>query len=334
VIALLLGVFGCSSSAVSERVDAKADVISDDVGSADARDAAEEPIDAPSKDASADTASDAVSDAGSDVAASDAARASDAATGDASSESGASPDAAEAGADDARLATYEPCPTNGDACRIMPLGDSITDGCCGENAISMGGSYRVELFRLARVNHKKITFVGSHESGPATADGAPFPKAQEGHPGWTIADGGGRSGLQTPVAGWLAATPPHVVLLMIGTNDVDISYDLPNAPARLGTLLDTIFTKAPTALVVLAQIVPTQKDDENQRVRAFNAALPALVAARAAAGKHVTLVDMYGAFTKDAAFKTKLLANALHPSDAGYAAMAQVWWAAIGEVLR
>lgn len=70
------------------------------------------------------------------------------------------------------------------------------------------------------------------------------------------------------------------------------------------------------------------------RVRRFNAALPALVAARAAAGKHVVLVDMYGAFTKDPSFKTKLLANGLHPTDAGYAAMAQVWWTAIGGLLR
>ena len=50
-------------------------------------------------------------------------------------------------------------------------------------------------------------------------------------------------------------------------------------------------------------------------------------------GKHIVLVDMYDAFTKNPAFKTKLLANSLHPSDAGYSVMANVWWDAIGQLL-
>ncbi len=135
----------------------------------------------------------------------------------------------------------------------MPLGDSITDGCCGENTLSMFGSYRTTLFQLSLDQGKKLTFVGSHTSGPDMVGGAPFPKNQEGHGGFTIDDGGGRSGLQPQIKGWLMATPPDIVLLMIGTNDVDIQYDLPNAPARLGKLLDTIIQNAPNTLIVLAQ---------------------------------------------------------------------------------
>jgi lysophospholipase L1-like esterase len=228
---------------------------------------------------------------------------------------------------------YDPCPTNGDACRVMPLGDSITDGCCGENTLSMGASYRLALFELSLTNNKKLTFVGSEQSGPNTVDNVPFPKHEEGHPGWTIADGGGRSGLQTPIAGWLKATPPDIVTLMIGTNDVDIQYDLTTAPTRLGVLLDTIIETSPNALIVLAQIVPTQSDDENQRVRAYNDAMPALVKARADAGKHVVSVDMYDAFTMNPNFKTVLMDNGLHPKDAGYAVMANTWWDAIGPLL-
>ena len=197
----------------------------------------------------------------------------------------------------------------------------------------MGASYRLQLFHLSLMNNKKLTFVGSHESGPATVDNVAFPKKQEGHSGWTIADGGGRDGLQDMVAGWLAATPPHIITLMIGTNDVDISLDLANAPKRLGTLIDTIATAAPKALIVVAQIVPSRKDDENKRDETYNAAIPALVKARADAGKHVILVDMYGAYTKHADYKTSLLANDLHPTDAGYATMADVWWAAVGNLL-
>ena len=84
----------------------------------------------------------------------------------------------------------------------------------------------------------------------------------------------------------------------------------------------------------MAQIVPTTNDAENARVRAYNAGVATVVNARAAAGKHVALVDMYGAFTANAACKTAYMSDQLHPQDAGYAVMADVWYAAIGTLLR
>lgn len=226
---------------------------------------------------------------------------------------------------------YNPCPSNGDTCRVMPLGDSVTDGCCAGNGLK--ASYRPELFHQALSNDKKLTFVGSGSNGPNMVDAVSFPKKHEGHPGWTIADGGGRDGLQDMIVGWLNATPPDIVTLMIGTNDVNIQLDLPNAPKRLGTLIDTITQTKPNALVVVARILPTKKDDINVRVRAYNDAMPALVKARADAGKHVILVDIYSAFTKNTAFKTELMNDDLHPNEAGNAVMAKVWWDAIGKLL-
>jgi lysophospholipase L1-like esterase len=224
---------------------------------------------------------------------------------------------------------FNPCPTNGDACRIMPLGDSITDGA----GSSHGASYRLELFRLSLMNNKKLTFVGSHESGPNMVDNVAFPKKQEGHSGWTIDDGGGRSGLYPKMQEWLTAQPPHIVTLMIGTNDVDINLDVANAPKRLGLLLDRIIQYAPNALIVVAQMVPTTDDTENQRVMAYNNAIPDQVKTRADAGKHVTMVDMYAGFTKNANYKTEYMNDKLHPKDAGYVVMANIWWAKVGPLL-
>lgn len=212
----------------------------------------------------------------------------------------------------------------------MPLGDSITDLGGMEN-----GAYRVELFRLAVKNKKKLTFVGSHEGGPAMVEGKPFPRQQEGHSGWTIADGGGRDGLYDMIQGWLSATPPDIITLMIGTNDCDIPYDVDTAPMRLGALLDRIAESAPNVLTVVAQIVPTkeQKDAGDVRVKAYNAAIPALVKERADKGKHVVLVDMYGAFTKNPDYKTAYMNDNLHPNVAGLVVMAETWWSAVGALL-
>lgn len=210
----------------------------------------------------------------------------------------------------------------------MPLGDSITDLGGQEN-----GAYRVDLFKLSLTNNKKLTFVGSHASGPQMVEGVPFPRQQEGHSGWTIADGGGRDGLYDQMQAWLAATPPDIVTLMIGTNDTDIQLDLANAPMRLGLLLDRIAMYAPNALTVVAQIVPTTDDTGNQRVQAYNAAIPALVKARADAGKHIVMVDMYKAFTDNPNYKTAYMGDKLHPKAEGLVVMANTWWAAIGSLL-
>src|SRR5512141_2681279 len=64
---------------------------------------------------------------------------------------------------------YDPCPTNGDACKSLPLGASITWG------IGYDGAYRVELFSKAIGAQKKITFTGSLSNGPSTVAGQPFP---------------------------------------------------------------------------------------------------------------------------------------------------------------
>ena len=54
-----------------------------------------------------------------------------------------------------------------------------------------------------------------------------------------------------------------------------------------------------------------------------------MVAARAGAGKHVILVDMYGAFTANADYKDALLYDDTHPQDVGYSLMASVWYTAV-----
>lgn len=74
---------------------------------------------------------------------------------------------------------YTPCPTTGEPCKILPLGDSITDGI----GVQGGGGYRIELFRKARAAGKNITFVGSLVNGPSMVDGAAFPRNHEGHSG-------------------------------------------------------------------------------------------------------------------------------------------------------
>ncbi|WP_234022656.1 SGNH/GDSL hydrolase family protein [Sorangium cellulosum] len=210
---------------------------------------------------------------------------------------------------------FTPCPTNGDPCKILPLGDSITDGV----GVQGGGGYRIELFKKARAAGQNITFVGSLVNGPTMVDGAAFPRNHEGHSGWRI------SGIAGLVPTPALAEGPHIVLLMAGTNDVIQNDNLSMAPQRLGALLDKIFTSAPEALVVVAQIIPVTFADA--AAVTYNSALRGIVEARASAGQHVVLVDMH------TGFPASELPDGVHPNEAGFARMANVWYTAIGDLL-
>jgi lysophospholipase L1-like esterase len=211
---------------------------------------------------------------------------------------------------------FDPCPPAGTACKILPLGDSITDGI---GTAVRGGGYRVELFSKAVADNKTITFVGGSMNGPDMVAGKPFPKSHEGHSGWTI----GR--VDTDIIPMPALnSDPHIVLVHLGTNDM---YQMPaGADTRLGMLMDQIIAELPNALLVVSSIItyPPEEDD----VEAFNAKIPGLVMTRASAGKHVIFVDQHQGFPESE------LSDGIHPGNAGYDRMGTVWYNAIKSYLH
>jgi len=211
----------------------------------------------------------------------------------------------------------------------MPFGDSITDGYNGDTP----GGYRVELFRLAHQAQKNISLVGSGYNGPDTVDGIDFPHDHEGHSGWTIAPAGGRSGISTLVGTVMSAHVPHIVLLMIGTNDAIDNYQMTTAPERLGSLIDSIYQQLPDVFIVVGQPIPSRGDAARGddvaltgRIQTFHQAIPGLVQSRADAGKHIIYVDM---FTPFAPKKATLLEDQWHPNLEGYAILGTQWYQAL-----
>jgi lysophospholipase L1-like esterase len=80
--------------------------------------------------------------------------------------------------------------------------------------------------------------------------------------------------------------------------------------------------------VVLAQIIPLGYGT-NDVIKAYNQAIPGLAQQRAAAGKHIVLVDMYTGFNAS----SMLGSDSIHPNTAGYKFMADHWYAVIGSLL-
>lgn len=211
---------------------------------------------------------------------------------------------------------YSPCPKPGEACRVLPLGDSLTWG------IGYDGGYRVALFERARADSKRITFTGSQQNGPLLAQGQAFPRNHEGRSGWTIAQIA--STIPRPALDPL----PNIVLLHAGTNDVYAHATTAAMADELETLLDRLERAAPQALIAVAEILPLTDPALRAVADSYNHELVRRIAMRQARGEHLILVDQSDGFA------TELLSDGVHPTRAGYERMANVWYSAIGPYLR
>jgi lysophospholipase L1-like esterase len=221
--------------------------------------------------------------------------------------------------------------------RVMPLGDSITNGLGSityaatrawldahpgsetdpdweETGTDPYNGYRADLKARLDKAGMKIDYVGSRHSGT-------FGDVEhEGHPGWTIAQ------INNILAARLDTYRPDVILLHLGTNNSRREAYTLSAPDELRTTMSIIKEHAPAAVVFVAKIVgPARYDADGvaraRRVNSLNAVLPGIVAAAGA-----NLVDMSDISGLD-------LADAVHPNTVGYAKMAWKWYQAIKSVL-
>jgi lysophospholipase L1-like esterase len=217
---------------------------------------------------------------------------------------------------------FQPCPV-GAACAVLPVGDSITEGCC---TAPMGG-YRIELYRQALTNKKNITFVGTLTNGPSSVDGQKFPQSHEGHGGWKI------NQIAGVIDNAISKSKPNIILLKIGTNDINGNDNVADAPNRLDKLITQIIKDAPDALLVVSAIIPTTNDGTDAKVQTYNAAIKVKAEAAAAAGKHVVFIDNHTPFKQASNWKTALMADGLHPNTAGYVVLGQAFYKLISALL-
>jgi lysophospholipase L1-like esterase len=189
----------------------------------------------------------------------------------------------------------------------MAIGDSITDGW------NIPGGYRIKLWDDLQADHYTVDFVGPFANGPDSLGD----KDHAGRPGNRI----------DQIAYWtppeLVTYKPRTVLLHAGSNDLGTDDGPAAAPGRLSDLIDIIRAGAPDADIFVAQITPQWNPLYESRIEAFNAQIPGIVASK---GSKVHLVDMHSALTMDD------LADGVHPNAAGYAKMADVWYAALRSV--
>ena len=152
------------------------------------------------------------------------------------------------------------------AVKIMPLGNSITQ------ANSSNYSYRYNLWKKLIDEVIEFDYVGSLNSNsggnPNWPDyqGKSFDRDHEGHWGWTTDE------ILAQIDVWAQAYVPDIVLLHLGTNDLQSGQGITSTIDELSAIIDTIRNYNPYVYVFLAQIIPGTYSN-NHLVPDFNDAI-------------------------------------------------------------
>ena len=214
--------------------------------------------------------------------------------------------------------------------KIMPLGDSITQG-AGDDPNQIG--YRSRLFDLLQSAGYNFDFVGTQHSGNSYTGNPAFDADHEGHSGMEV---GSPSVLSSTMLNsidyYLTQHTPDIVLFHMGTNDLDHGDN----PLLIAKQLDSVITDHilvhnPNTMTFWAKIIHNEHVSE--------------------ATLNYDIGTIYDSFTPQEKSRTKLVYMQspphliypddfstptsgnefidLHPIKSGYDKMAEHWFAAM-----
>jgi hypothetical protein len=208
----------------------------------------------------------------------------------------------------------------------MVLGDSISEGVTnGANqlpALERRTGFRKRLYDTLTGLGFRFDFIGTQNAGFGVAD---FDADNETHSNWSateIAFGRVLNG-SDGIFAWLEINPADIIVLHIGT------YGLMSSADQVRLILDEIKRWEASAngnpvTILLAQII--DQNPINPEVAAFNNSIAEMVRDRTgnpanpAFPDKLILVDQHDALGYPAD-----LADTIHPTEAGYDKMADVW---------
>ncbi|KFX94360.1 hypothetical protein O988_06345 [Pseudogymnoascus sp. VKM F-3808] len=192
--------------------------------------------------------------------------------------------------------------------RILPLGDSITKGSLSSDGNGYRNYLETKLLNYNSAAGTKVDMIGTLH------DGSMADYHHEGHSGEFV---------ENIINYWQKpfTAGPNVVLIHVGTNNMDLNQQVGEAPGRYSNMLDEMYVKLPDALIIVCKVIHSKNPNLNARADAFNAKLETMVQQRSDAGRSILLVDM-GMVDSD-------INDSKHPTDAGYAKMAEGWYKTI-----
>ncbi|MGA7937541.1 MAG: Ig-like domain-containing protein [Kovacikia sp.] len=233
--------------------------------------------------------------------------------------------------------------------RIMPIGDSITRGCC----LPSYDGYRRPLWSALNNAGYSVNFVGSlNETYFRLQPTDDYDRDHEGHSGYrtdqvvtplsAFSPNSTRSSLTpfasttvapSPLAGtqtaqvlasvssWAQNAQPDVALIHLGTNDLKQGVGVSTAITNIGLIIDRLRAVNPNVKILLAKI-------QYSGANAFNQQIGTLATQKTSANSPVLVVDhTVGWNVNTDTYDT------VHPTAAGAQKMANNWLNGIASVL-
>jgi lysophospholipase L1-like esterase len=194
--------------------------------------------------------------------------------------------------------------------RIMPLGDSITEGGSGD------ATWRYWLQKGLEAKGCVVDYVGSRRGVlrgvPRFSD---FDLDHEGHWGWTTAQ------VKAEIDRWAADAKPDIALVHLGTND--LGGDPQRVAANLGAIVASLRRANPTVEIYLARLIPVAGVPDAVMTRT-NDVIARLAADADRPESRLIVIDQYTGF--DARADTY---DGVHPNESGERKMALRWLEAL-----
>ncbi len=228
--------------------------------------------------------------------------------------------------------------------KIMPLGDSITQGVINLAAESVhssqifaepatrthadttrglrhdgtrgilddgNGGYRLILEQMLNAAGWDLKMVGQRHAGGGN---------HEGYPGYMSNE------LLAILPQILAQNSPDVVLLHIGTNDLPWPINADSCYKNTVEMVELIHDFNPDCIVFVAQIIPCLQNT-NWAIQRYPSIISLNKKLRDITNNrpYIHLIDMWSAFTEVDNWETQLMCDTWHPNAQGYRLMAEKW---------
>jgi len=204
-------------------------------------------------------------------------------------------------------------PTQGRIIKVMPLGNSITQGDGYAATSFIPGGYRLPLWQKlvdAGLNCG-VDLVGTLTTN--STDGLGDPN-HEGHSGWTTGM------ILEKIDEYMTAGTPDIVMMHLGTNDIaqEVQAD---APDNLRALIDHICAALPEdGKLYVSKIIPIGGVG-NESTLSYNDMITAAVTEKQGEGMPAHLVDAYNVMTN-----SDFTDDWTHPNQQGYNKLGNFWF--------
>src|SRR5262245_11542317 len=199
--------------------------------------------------------------------------------------------------------------------KIMPLGDSITEGYSGRD------SYRPWLWNMLAEAGYTVDFTGTR-TGIADGLTPPHPNYDQNHQGTS---GWRADQIQANIVSWANQNRPDVVLLHIGTNDIYQNQTNATTETEIRGIIDNLRSVVPNVKILLAQIIPLS--GKTSQVTDLNTRISNIVTSKTTTQSPITRVDQY------TGFNAANLWDGIHPDATGEQFMANKWYTPLAAAL-